>query len=268
MVYAIIFSSFVPTKNQSPVMKKTIILMVLAEFLLVSISDAQIWRMRRYEAMAGIGTANHFGDIGGFTKGENLLGIKDYRFLKTRPSFYLGVRYKIRERIAAKVNFTYGFFSGDDKRGTNVNRDYAFTTNIFEVSVQGEYAFWREQLSHSYLMMKGRGITDFVSNFSAYAFAGIGSAIFNPHQNDKLIARAGEINTSSAIVFPVGVALKYGLSPRTSLCLEIGGRLTTSDKIDGYPSDYSRSTDVYYFGVVSYIYKVKTSRKGWPVFRE
>lgn len=249
-------------------MKKPLFFLVFISLISSVDTMGQVWRIRRWEAMAGLGTANQFGDIGGYSQGENLLGLKDIRFLQTRPTFHLGARYKILERVAAKVNLNYAFLSGNDEKGSNIGRDYSFTTGLFEFSFQGEYAFWREEYSRSYLMMKGRGVTDFVSSFSAYAFAGIGMAVFNPWQNDKLIDRAGEIQTSSALVFPAGVALKYGLSPKASLTLEVGGRLTTSDVIDGYPSEYSRANDVYYFGVVSYVWKFQTSRKGWPILRE
>ena len=250
------------------IMIRILVLIVSISFLASIQADGQVWRMRRYEAMAGIGTANYFGDIGGFTKGENLLGLRDIRILKTRPSIYLGARYKLSESMAVTINLTYGYLSGSDSRGSNVARDYAFSCPIFEPSLQYEYYFIKDKMTRSYLMMKGWGVMDFIGGFSLYGFAGAGGALYFPKQNEKLINRAGEITSGAALVFPAGLGVKYNFSPRTALSLEVGGRLTTTDKIDGFPSEYSRANDVYYFGVVSYMYKLKTSRKGWPMFKE
>lgn len=245
------------------------ILLILAGLILLgsSIADAQIWRLRRYEAIAGIGTANFYGDIGGFTPGKNLLGIKDYRFLQTRPNFYLGVRYKVVQDFAVRLNLFYAYLHGNDDRGSNPTRGYEFGTNIFESSVQAEYSFIKEKMSNNYLMMKGRGVTDFASHISMYCFAGLGSAIFNPKPSPPVIARTGTEYSKVALVLPIGIGLKVGLSPENSIALELGGRITTSDFIDGFTSDYSKFTDMYHYGVINFIYKVKTNRKGWPTFK-
>ena len=59
------------------------------------VSDAQLWRMRRWEATGGFGPSVFFGDIGGFSKTENLLGFKDASFLQTRFDLNLSFKYRI-----------------------------------------------------------------------------------------------------------------------------------------------------------------------------
>ena len=49
-----------------------------------SAKDVNLWRLRRYEFSVGGGVAQIFGDIGGFTPGKNLLGLKDLAFRQTR----------------------------------------------------------------------------------------------------------------------------------------------------------------------------------------
>ena len=83
--------------------------------------------MRRYEGIVGIGTANYFGDIGGYSKGDNALGLKDISITNTRPSIYLGARYKVYEVLAVKLNFIYGFFSGNDENSSNSQRNFEFS---------------------------------------------------------------------------------------------------------------------------------------------
>jgi hypothetical protein len=58
------------------IMKRALVVIILF-CLMAQISEAQLWKQKRYEAVAGIGTTQFFGDIGGFSKKVNILGIKD-----------------------------------------------------------------------------------------------------------------------------------------------------------------------------------------------
>src|SRR4030043_2263332 len=119
---------------------RKIIVLVFLVFFLFSGGYAQKWKLRRYEAIVGIGTAHYFGDIGGSADKNNLFGIKDIELFNTRPSFYLGVRYKIRNNMAVKANFIFGFLKGDDAGSRNNERNCAVTSKIFEPSAQFEYS--------------------------------------------------------------------------------------------------------------------------------
>ena len=57
-------------------------------------------------------------------------------------------------------------------------------------------------------------------------------------------------------------------SPDFNFGVEIGGRYTTTDYLDGYSSQYSKSNDVYYFLNVTVTYKMKTGKNGLPSFRQ
>ncbi len=75
---------------------------------------------------------------------NNLFGIKDIELFNTRPSVYLGVRYKLRHNMAVKANFIYGFLKGSDdgsRPGLEILSDMcAFTSMIFEPSAQFEFS--------------------------------------------------------------------------------------------------------------------------------
>ena len=247
-------------------MKKILFFIVALAVAGTAVTNGQAWKMRRYELIAGIGTANYFGDIGGYSKGENVLGIKDLSISRTRPSIYLGARYKIYEVLAVKLNFIFGFISGSDEGKQNDTRNFEFSATIFEPSVQVEYAFLKEKESRSYLMMKGSGVRPFNSSISAYVFLGLGGGFFSPKAKENL--ENYEFDYSKAtLVVPMGLGVKYGLTPNWSIGFDLGGRLTTTDYLDGYTSSYSKSNDVYYFGVINFVYKMKTTRTGWPEFR-
>ena len=247
-------------------MKRTALLILLLSFLYPATTQAQAWRMKRYEAIVGIGTSNYFGDIGGYSKGENALGFKDISLSSTRPSIYLGARYKLYEPIAIKLNLITGFISGSDEGGINEGRNFKFSATIFEPSVQVEYSFLKEKEAQSYLMMKGSGMKSFRSSISAYVFVGIGGGFFWPKAKEDLVDYEIDYNKATLVV-PMGLGAKYGLNSNWSVGFELGGRLTTTDYLDGYTSPYSESNDVYYFAVINFVYKMRTSRSGWPIFR-
>ena len=88
-------------------MKK--LLIILAAFtLLMPVTKAQLWRLRRYEVSGGIGTTQFFGDIGGFSNDKNILGIKDFSFRQTRFNINGSLRYRILENVSVRVNLVAG----------------------------------------------------------------------------------------------------------------------------------------------------------------
>ena len=232
----------------------------------ISFGSAQKWKLKRYEAVGGIGTAHYFGDIGGSADENNLFGLKDIEIFKTRPSFYLGARYKIRQNIAVKTNFIFGFLSGDDEGSKNNERNFAFSTKIFEPSVQFELSLIsEEQKFRSNAMFNKRGMINNFSQFNVYGFAGIGAVAAWPKAKKDFTDRYEPGHSKTGLAFPLGVGVKYVVSADLSVGLEFGGRFTTTDYLDGYSSQYSKANDVYYFAVFNAIYRVKTSRRGWPV---
>ena len=247
-------------------MKRTALLILVLSLLYPASTHAQVWKMKRYEAIVGIGTSNYFGDIGGYSNGENALGLKDISISSTRPSIYLGARYKVHEVLAVKLNLIFGFFSGSDAGGINDARNFEFSAFIFEPSVQVEYSFLKEKEAQSYLMMKGSGMKSFRSSISSYVFLGIGGGFFSTKAKENLVNFDFDYNKTTLVV-PMGLGVKYGLNSNWSIGFELGGRLTTTDYLDGYTSSYSQSNDMYYFAVINLVYKMRTSRSGWPVFR-
>ena len=81
-------------------MKKNLLLVLVFIFALNINSDAQRlrsrWKAYRYEWSAGIGASNFLGDLGGANQiGTN--GFKDLELSLTRPSFTVGLKYKLTE---------------------------------------------------------------------------------------------------------------------------------------------------------------------------
>ncbi|NOY36969.1 MAG: hypothetical protein GXO83_05280 [Chlorobi bacterium] len=228
---------------------------------------SQIWKMRRWELQGGIGTGHYFGDIGGVSPSENLLGLKDISLVTTRPVFNVGMRYKIGANRSVNARFFTGWLHGQDAGGVNDARGIVFNTFIFEPSVMFEQNIIPDKSNKSYLMMKGRGIISFTSSLSVYAFAGIGGSLFFPKVVDDPFNRLDLSASKIALVFPMGLGLKYPIDPNFSLGFTLGARLTTTDEIDGFTSPYSKHKDIYYFSSFHLIWKLRTSRQGWPLFK-
>jgi opacity protein-like surface antigen len=194
--------------------------------------------------------------------------LRDLTLKDTRPSFYIGARYKIRSNIAVKLNLMYGYATGHDDGSKHQDRGYGFSTWLFEPSVQGEYSLIsEEQRRRSGAMFNKRGMMNNYSQINLYLYAGMGGVFFDPEVNEELSnsSHYDPDHRKYGIVFPVGLGLKYVINEQWSLGAEFGVRLTTTDNMDGYASPWSKATDLYYFGHVHGIYRIRTSRDGWPM---
>ncbi len=248
-------------------MKRTAAVIILF-FILIQISTGQeLWRRHRYEAIAGIGTTQFFGDIGGFSQGKNILGLKDIIFSQTRFNLSVGLKYKVLNNFNVRLNLAYGMLHAIDSRGSNEARGFEARTSIFEPSFMAEYYFIKSNLGDSYLFSSGKGGEN-ATLFSAlefYTFLGVGGVSYNVNRNQRLAAM-GLQSRGFAPVIPVGVGATLLFKPQYNLGIEFGGRYSFTDYLDGYTSQHSSSNDVYYFLNFTFIYKIRTNDKGLPSF--
>jgi hypothetical protein len=249
---------------------KKLVLSTAIFLLFVSIAGAQaLWKKKRVELAAGLGTTQFFGDIGGFTPEENILGIKDISFKQTRFNFTFDLTYRIIQDANLRLNFAYGMLKANDERGSNVARGFIATTSFFESSVIGEYYVIKNRSESSFLFTKGRGrnLRTFFETLDFYVFTGVGGLSYNVKGNDLLIAHPGFTEGGFTAVIPTGIGINMVYSPELNFGLEFGGRYSFSDYLEGYTSQYSKSNDVYYFLNVTATYKMGTNTYGVPIFR-
>jgi hypothetical protein len=256
---------------------RKIVILIFPMFFMISGGYSQKWKLRRYEGIVGIGTAHYFGDLGGTPDKNNLFGIKDIELFNTRPSFYFAARYKIRQNMAVKANFVFGFLKGDDDKGRNIERNAAFSSMIFEPSAQFEFSIIsEEQRFRTNAMFNKRGMINNYSHYNLYAFAGVGGVFGWVKPKKNLVNydnRYGIDKSPAGFAFPIGLGFKYVLSANLSIGAEFGGRITTTDWLDGYAPNiiypygtFSHAQDIYYFADFNVIYRIKTSRRGLPMF--
>ncbi len=248
--------------------KRILISLFILLFIIPLSIDAQNWKLKRYEVVFGIGTTNFFGDIGGTEDVKNLGGFKDIQLKYTRPSFTLGARYRLAGNMSVKMNLIYGITTGNDIGSRNEERNFAFTSTIFEPSFQFEYYVLPESVRASSALFNHRGMINSFLSMNIYVFGGVGGVLFDPKPKELFIPVFTDNFSKFGIVFPVGLGLKYPVNSRWSFGFELGRRFTTTDYIDGYKSKYSKHNDTYYFGVINGIYKIRTDRRGFPILKK
>jgi hypothetical protein len=247
---------------------KRSILIILIICLAFPVSNAQLWKMRRWEVEGGIGPSLFFGDIGGFTRSKNILGLRDMSFMQTRFDINGNLKYRLSRDMNLRLSMTYGMFHATDIRGSNEGRDYEASTNFFEPAVMAEYYFIKNYAENSYLFLKQKQgfMKDLFRSLDFYAFAGFGGLSYNVKGNAALVAR-GMKKSGFTGVIPGGLGATLIYSPNINFGLEFGGRYAFSDFLDGYTSQYSRANDVYYFLNFTVTYKLKSGPHGGPSFR-
>jgi len=259
-------------------MVKRLIVMCMVVSLTAPFVSGQLWKMKRYEATAAIGTSQFYGDIGGFTIGENALGIRDLTFRQTRFSVNGSFRYFITDNIAARLSLTYLMTHADDLRGSN-NDGRLFKTSsfIYEPALLGEYYFVRNRERNSFLFQtyryrRANRLRDFFRSVDVYALTGIGGAGYNVfYGNDKIQLKWDQDPTlrrsGFTAVIPLGVGAKVAIDPNLLLGVELTGRYALSDYLDGYTSEWSKRNDVYHTFSFTLNYRIKTARNGFPDLR-
>ena len=250
-------------------MKRSILILLMFCFI-VSIANAQqMWTLKRWEAVAGIGPSFFFGDIGGYSQTKNILGLKDITFKQTRFDFSATLRYRITQSLSARFSLTSGILRATDVRGSNENRGFEATTLIIEPALIGEYYFIKNKAENSYLFSKGEstGINGFIKSLDFYVFSGIGGCGYSVKGNSKLENYGIKPGGFTAVI-PVGIGSTLIYSPNFNFGVELSGRYSFTDYLDGYSNiQYSRSNDVYYFLNFTITYKLKTGANGLPSFR-
>ena len=98
---------------------KKLLIIIAAICFLSPVTVAQLWKVRRLEVTAGIGTTQFFGDIGGYPNEKNITGLRDFTFRNTRFNINTSIRYRITEDLSARVNLMSGLFHSTDARGSN-----------------------------------------------------------------------------------------------------------------------------------------------------
>lgn len=228
--------------------------------------EAQRWKLKRYEASFGLGTAHMFGDIA-----PPADGLMSFQVVGTRPSFSFDARFNITELVSTRVGLSYlrfGGFDSDDRIPV-----HSFKTDAFEHFAVMELSLisnGRSAISSS--VFNRRGMVNNYNSSDVYIFVGFGGLLskataYDSDHEEILEHIDLHNNLEYGVVFPVGIGMKYSIDAWWSFGIELGYRLTFSDVIDGYWNQtYSRANDQYLTTSFKAVYKIRNDRKGRPIF--
>jgi hypothetical protein len=181
-----------------------------------------------------VGAAHYFGDL-------------NTRFGLNRPKPSVGVffRKQFGNYVAARLNAHYaqvGYSDIYSKNEYNVTRNLSFNSNIWELSLQGDFNFFKFI----------PGSRDYI--FTPYVTIGIGAFSYDPYaylNNQKIFLRPlgteGQLigfqgrkqYSPTAICIPIGAGFKYNLSEKINFSFEISHRLTNTDYLDDVSATYA-----------------------------
>lgn len=223
-------------------MKNIFILVFILVF--TTIAKAQ-WRL---DYGVAVGVSNYLGDIGGKEKTRRDF-VADMKMAKTRWNFGGFVRYKVHQKVSAKLALDYLRIEGDDKLSSNPARNARnlnFRNDMFTLELTGQVFFFEDNdLGNTYRYKNG---------FRAYFFAGVGGFYSNPKANKdgdwvKLRPLHTEGKTYSPVGFsiPAGVGFYFTIHKKHRIGYELNYRTTFTDFLDdisgNYPDDPSQSGD-------------------------
>lgn len=190
-----------------------------------------------------IGSSQYFGDLN-----------PNPRF--NTPKIAVGAFFKKQfgGYVALRVAANYAFLGYSDRYNTDnefmYRRNLSFNTNIYELSVQGDFNFFKLIPGDAWL------------RYTPYITFGIGAFYYNPYtyyQGQKVFLRPlgteGQGSTAypsrkeygtMAVCFPIGLGYKYNISRRMNIGVEAVYRFTTTDYIDDVSGTYAPNAQPHY----------------------
>jgi len=189
------------------------------------------------EAGILVGGANYLGDLSSNSS-------RVY-FDETRFAGGAFVRYNFSDYIAARIGFNYANISGHDSNANDAfirSRNLSFQSSLLELGVMAEFNILGYQPYALYRV------------FSPYIFAGVTGAKFNPKTDfmgqtvdlrplgteGQNLPNVGGSNPYGdfLISIPFGFGLKYAITDKINIGLELGARRTFTDFLDDVSGNY------------------------------
>ncbi len=186
-----------------------------------------------------LGAAHYYGDLNPDKK-------------LNRPKIAGGIffRKQINDYVAARLgaNFIQLGYSDiyEKKNEFQIRRNLSFNSNLFELTLQGDFNFFRFNPSNPderftpYLTVGAA-----VFNYDPYAYLDGTKYFLRPlgteGQGSALYPNRKQYS-SVAFAFPFGIGVKYALNEKVNFNFEITHRFTTTDHLDDVSSNYAGIT--------------------------
>jgi hypothetical protein len=180
-----------------------------------------------------IGGAHYFGDLN--TRAA---------FNRPRPAAGIFFRKQFGNYVSARISGHFAQLGYSDVYSKNEYqrlRNLSFNTNIYEVAIQGDFNFFQ------FLPQ------DPARNFTPYVTLGVGLVNFDPYaylegqkyflrplgtEGQTIGYRGRTPYSTTAVVVPFGVGIKYNLTEKVNISFEVAHRFTFTDYLDDVSSTY------------------------------
>ncbi|HMP92117.1 MAG TPA: DUF6089 family protein [Phnomibacter sp.] len=182
-----------------------------------------------------VGAGHYFGDL-------------NTRANLNRPKLAASLlfRKQFGKYIALRLQGTYarlGYSDVYSKNEVQRLRNLSFNSDIFELALMGDFNFFRfipGERNYRFTPYVSLGAGFFT--YDPFAYLGDEKYYLRPlgteGQGSALYPDRKPYSTM-AFVFPLGVGIKYNLTPRTNLTFEISHRFTTTDYLDDVSTTYA-----------------------------
>jgi hypothetical protein len=179
---------------------------------------------QRIEVAATIGVSNYVGDLAPSMVASEM-----------HPAIGFFGRYNISSSFAITAGMNFTRISGSDKNfDFNQPRNLSFRSNISEYSTTLEFNYFKYAL----------GILD--KSFTSYVFVGLGMLKYNPQayfENDWIdlapLETEGKSYSTTSIIVPFGMGVKWRINRNFALESSIGFRKTYTDYLDDVSEKYA-----------------------------
>ncbi len=207
----------------------TLLIFILGTVTVYEASSQSFYAIRSerdFIVSLGLGTSTYYGDLKDNT---------DY--LDAKPNISIGAMYFFYPRIAARAEFSWVTFSGNDADSEDagkIQRNLSFTSSNIEFSATAVV---------NLIPTTGRFYQR--PKYNAYGFIGIGGLYFNPKAElDGTKYKLQPLQTEGvdysrfAFVIPYGLGGRMQINPFFNVAVEMGWRKTFTDYIDDVSTVY------------------------------
>ncbi|MCO6498287.1 MAG: outer membrane beta-barrel protein [Chitinophagaceae bacterium] len=178
------------------------------------------------------GVAHYFGDL-------------NNHFQINRPKAAIGGFYRKQfgNYIAARLAAHYlqlGYSDRYNKSDFEKARNLSFNTNVFEVTLQGDFNFFKfipSDPNHAFTPYVTLGVGIF--SYDPYAMLEGEKYYLRPlHTEGQTFYQNRKPYGTMALCFPLGFGMKYAFTDNLSVSFELGYRFTGTDYLDDVSTTY------------------------------
>ncbi len=216
-------------------MGKKIFLLLLSGYLSANLFAQPQATVFEGEIGISVGAAHYFGDL-------------NNRASFNRPKMAVGAFYRkqVGDYVGIRLGAHYAQLGYSDKYSKNEfqqRRNLSFNTAVWEIALQGDFNFFRFE----------PGNPDYM--FTPYITLGVGMFSYDPYaylDGTKYFLRPlgtegqgsvaypdRQAYSNLGVCFPMGMGVKYNITPSLNFAFEISYRFTSTDYLDDVSSTYA-----------------------------